>query len=113
MRAAVVANAMTANVCLESQSPVGRCGWQRRSLCWGLPVGRHQATLDVPGEHDCLVWGPGPPEVGGGAGTVKGEAMDEEAIPIFRVADAATALAWYERLGFSKEWEHRFDPDCP
>jgi hypothetical protein len=39
--------------------------------------------------------------------------MDEEAVPILRVANAATAVAWYERLGFTKEWEHRFDPDCP
>jgi len=39
--------------------------------------------------------------------------MDEEVIPILRVANAATAVTWYERLGFSKEWEHRFDPDCP
>jgi Glyoxalase superfamily protein len=39
--------------------------------------------------------------------------MDEEAIPILHVANAATAVAWYERLGLSKEWEHRFDPDCP
>jgi catechol 2,3-dioxygenase-like lactoylglutathione lyase family enzyme len=39
--------------------------------------------------------------------------MDEEVIPILHVANAATAVAWYERLGFSKEWEHRFDPDCP
>ena len=39
--------------------------------------------------------------------------MDEEAVPILRVANAATAVAWYERLGFSKEWEYRFDPDCP
>jgi Glyoxalase superfamily protein len=39
--------------------------------------------------------------------------MDEEVIPILRVADAATAVAWDERLGFIKEWEHRFDPDCP
>ncbi|HEY7262292.1 MAG TPA: glyoxalase superfamily protein [Trebonia sp.] len=39
--------------------------------------------------------------------------MDEEVVPILHVANAATAVAWYERLGFSKEWEHRFDPDCP
>lgn len=39
--------------------------------------------------------------------------MDEEVVPILRVADAAIAVAWYERLGFSKEWEFRFDPDCP
>jgi catechol 2,3-dioxygenase-like lactoylglutathione lyase family enzyme len=39
--------------------------------------------------------------------------MDEEAVPILRVANAATALAWYERLGFSTEWEHRFEPGMP
>jgi catechol 2,3-dioxygenase-like lactoylglutathione lyase family enzyme len=39
--------------------------------------------------------------------------MDEEVVPILRVASAATAVAWYERLGFIKEWEFRFDPDCP
>lgn len=39
--------------------------------------------------------------------------MDEQAIPILRVANAADAVTWYERLGFTKEWEHRFAPDCP
>jgi catechol 2,3-dioxygenase-like lactoylglutathione lyase family enzyme len=39
--------------------------------------------------------------------------MDEEVIPILRVANAATAVGWYERLGFAKEWEHRFEPDMP
>ena len=39
--------------------------------------------------------------------------MVEEIIPVLRVADADAAVAWYERLGFRKEWEHRFDPDCP
>lgn len=39
--------------------------------------------------------------------------MDEEVIPILRVADAATAVAWYGRLGFTKEWEHRFEPGLP
>lgn len=39
--------------------------------------------------------------------------MDEEVVPILRVADAALAVAWYGRPGFSKEWEFRFDPDCP
>jgi catechol 2,3-dioxygenase-like lactoylglutathione lyase family enzyme len=39
--------------------------------------------------------------------------MDEEAIPILRVADAAAAVAWYGRLGFAKEWEHRFEPGLP
>jgi catechol 2,3-dioxygenase-like lactoylglutathione lyase family enzyme len=39
--------------------------------------------------------------------------MDEEAIPILRVEDAAIAAAWYERLGFAKQWEHRFEPTFP
>ena len=39
--------------------------------------------------------------------------MDEEVVPILHVANAATAVAWYERLGFSQQWEYRFDPDCP
>lgn len=36
--------------------------------------------------------------------------MPDEAIPILRVADAAAALSWYERLGYTKEWEHRLSP---
>ncbi|NEY33780.1 VOC family protein [Streptomyces sp. PRKS01-65] len=39
--------------------------------------------------------------------------MDEEVIPILRVEDAAAATAWYERLGFAKQWEHRFEPGLP
>jgi hypothetical protein len=39
--------------------------------------------------------------------------MDEEVVPILRVANAATAVSWYERLGFTKEWEHRFEPGMP
>ena len=31
--------------------------------------------------------------------------MDEEVVPVLRVDDAARAIAWYERLGFVKEWE--------
>ncbi len=37
----------------------------------------------------------------------------EEAIPILRVADAETSMAWYRRLGYVKEWEHRFEPSFP
>ena len=37
----------------------------------------------------------------------------EEVIPILRVADAARAVAWYRRLGFEQEWEHRFEPPLP
>ena len=39
--------------------------------------------------------------------------MDEQAIPILRVADATAALPWYERLGFRKQWEHRCVPGFP
>jgi catechol 2,3-dioxygenase-like lactoylglutathione lyase family enzyme len=37
----------------------------------------------------------------------------EEVVPVLRVGDAARAVAWYERLGFRKEWEHQFEPDFP
>jgi catechol 2,3-dioxygenase-like lactoylglutathione lyase family enzyme len=39
--------------------------------------------------------------------------MEAEVVPILRVADADVAVRWYERLGFTKQWEHRFDPSCP
>lgn len=39
--------------------------------------------------------------------------MREEAIPILKVRDAAEAAAWYGRLGFDGEWEHRFEPHLP
>ncbi len=35
--------------------------------------------------------------------------VDEQITPILRTDDAETALAWYARLGFAKEWEHRFE----
>jgi hypothetical protein len=39
--------------------------------------------------------------------------LTDEAIPILRVADASAAVSWYERLGYEKEWEHRFGPEFP
>jgi hypothetical protein len=39
--------------------------------------------------------------------------MEMEVAPILHVADAGVAVSWYERLGFTKQWEYRFDPDCP
>ncbi|TDC24712.1 VOC family protein [Streptomyces sp. 8K308] len=39
--------------------------------------------------------------------------MEEEIIPILRVRDAAAAVAWYARLGFVQQWEHRFEPGLP
>ena len=39
--------------------------------------------------------------------------MDEEVVPVLDVEDADRAVSWYQRLGFSKEWEHQFEPDFP
>ena len=39
--------------------------------------------------------------------------MDEEVVPVLHVDDAARAVAWYERLGFAKEWAHQFEPGFP
>ena len=39
--------------------------------------------------------------------------MPDEISPIFRVADGRRAAAWYVRLGFRVEGEHRFAPDLP
>ena len=39
--------------------------------------------------------------------------MEEQVVPILHVQNAAAAVTWYERLGFRKEWEHRFEPHLP
>ena len=39
--------------------------------------------------------------------------MSNEVIPILRVTDAAASAQWYARLGFQKDWEHRFEPHLP
>lgn|SRR5579871_3650086 len=39
--------------------------------------------------------------------------MIEEVIPILRVGEMSDAVAWYARLGFRQEWEHRFEPGLP
>jgi catechol 2,3-dioxygenase-like lactoylglutathione lyase family enzyme len=39
--------------------------------------------------------------------------VDAEVVPVLYVADASRAVAWYERLGFRKEWEHQFEPGLP
>jgi hypothetical protein len=39
--------------------------------------------------------------------------MAEQITPILRTEDADAAAAWYARLGFIKEWEHRFEPSLP
>jgi hypothetical protein len=38
---------------------------------------------------------------------------DELVIPILRVSDAAEAVAWYRRLGFTEQSVHRFGPGMP
>lgn len=39
--------------------------------------------------------------------------VEEEVVPVLRVADAARAVAWYARLGFDKQWRHQFEPGFP
>src|SRR5690606_36061924 len=39
--------------------------------------------------------------------------MAEQLVPMFRVDDAAVAVAWYRRLGFDPIGEHRFAPGLP
>ena len=39
--------------------------------------------------------------------------MTTDVVPILRVADAAAAVAWYRRLGFEQQFEHRFEPHLP
>lgn len=39
--------------------------------------------------------------------------MVEEIVPVLHTDDATRAVAWYERLGFHKEWEHQFEPGFP
>ena len=40
--------------------------------------------------------------------------MDEAYVEaVLAVVDAGRAVAWYERLGFRKEWEHQFEPGFP
>ena len=39
--------------------------------------------------------------------------MEAEVVPVLRVSDAAAAVAWYGRLGFTEQWVHRFEPGCP
>ena len=34
-------------------------------------------------------------------------------MPILHVRDAAASIEWYARLGFTVEWEHRFEPGLP
>lgn len=39
--------------------------------------------------------------------------MSEELVPIFHVRHGWASAAWYARLGFVVEGEHRFEPNLP
>jgi catechol 2,3-dioxygenase-like lactoylglutathione lyase family enzyme len=39
--------------------------------------------------------------------------MTERLAPVLHTTDADAAVAWYARLGFRKQWEHRFAPGLP
>jgi catechol 2,3-dioxygenase-like lactoylglutathione lyase family enzyme len=39
--------------------------------------------------------------------------MTTDVVPIMRVTDAVAAVAWYRRLGFQQQFEHRFEPHLP
>ena len=40
-------------------------------------------------------------------------AVDERITPVLRAADAEASVAWYARLNFVKQWEHRFEAGFP
>jgi hypothetical protein len=48
-----------------------------------------------------------------GGGLFRLARVDEEVVPVLYVENAGRAVAWYERLGFGKEWEHQFEPGFP
>jgi predicted enzyme related to lactoylglutathione lyase len=39
--------------------------------------------------------------------------MSTDVVPVLRVSDAASAVAWYRRLDFGQTFEHRFEPELP
>ena len=39
--------------------------------------------------------------------------MIQQLIPVLRVGDAERSLEWYARLGFERDFGHRFGPDFP
>ncbi|SNY70355.1 glyoxalase superfamily protein [Paractinoplanes atraurantiacus] len=39
--------------------------------------------------------------------------MDEKITPILHTENAQASEAWYGRLGFVRQWEHRFGPGFP
>ncbi|MEU7584856.1 glyoxalase superfamily protein [Micromonospora sp. NPDC049230] len=39
--------------------------------------------------------------------------MPERLAPVLRTTDAIAAATWYSRLGFVRQWEHRFASDLP
>ena len=47
------------------------------------------------------------------AGTKYPGIVEEEVVPVLRVEDVRSAVDWYARLGFAKQWEHQFEPGFP
>jgi hypothetical protein len=45
--------------------------------------------------------------------TMATEPTIPELIPILHTSSAARAVEWYAKLGFTKDWEHRFEPTLP
>lgn len=39
--------------------------------------------------------------------------MSYRTLAVLRVEGASRAVAWYEQLGFHKQWEHQFEPGFP
>ena len=39
--------------------------------------------------------------------------MAEQLVPVLKVADANRSVEWYARLGFVKEFEHRYSEEFP
>jgi catechol 2,3-dioxygenase-like lactoylglutathione lyase family enzyme len=72
---------------------------------WRLPASKSGASRDSPQD-----W-PSPRRCATRRCNLDG--VDEEVVPVLYVEDAPRAVAWYERLGFSKEWEHQFEPGLP
>ncbi|WP_314104803.1 VOC family protein [uncultured Stenotrophomonas sp.] len=39
--------------------------------------------------------------------------MDQTVIPQLRMTDSSVSVPFYQRMGFSIDWEHRFEPGMP
>jgi hypothetical protein len=69
--------------------------------------------FDPPLQPDESKWGHTCRSRQDGAQSEQSGRMPSEAIPVLRVIDADSTSEWYRRLGFKREWEHRFEPSLP